>query len=55
LKDGNLKWPFETDDKIGYSPSVADDVVYLGSDDSYLYALQNIGRQPDLELQNQPS
>lgn len=40
METGSLKWSFETSDKIGSSPSVTVDVVYFGSDDNYIYALQ---------------
>ena len=34
-----LKWKFKTGDSVFSSPAVSDDVVYFGSYDNYLYAL----------------
>ena len=34
-----LKWQLQTDDKVNSSPAVSDGVVYFGSDDNYLYAV----------------
>ena len=36
---GAFKWKYPTNGAIDASPTVKDDVVYIGSDDSYLYAL----------------
>src|SRR4030042_1787495 len=37
--DGTLKWTFETGDGIHSSPAVVDGVVYFGSRDHFIYAL----------------
>jgi outer membrane protein assembly factor BamB len=37
------KWSFKTNGKIFSSAVVADDVIYFGSDDSCLYALDTVG------------
>ena len=34
-----LKWKFKTGDSVFSSPAVSDDVVYFGSYDNHLYAL----------------
>jgi outer membrane protein assembly factor BamB len=34
-----IKWRFQTDDEIWSSPVIADGVVYFGSDDDHLYAV----------------
>lgn len=34
-----VKWKFETGDEIWSSPVVAEGVIYFGSDDDHLYAL----------------
>jgi outer membrane protein assembly factor BamB len=39
-KTGQKKWDFQTGDKILSSPCPADGVIYVGSDDGYLYALE---------------
>ena len=36
----NLKWKFKTGDDVPSSPAVSDGVVYFGSVDSNLYALE---------------
>jgi len=36
---GAFKWKYPTNGAIDASPTVKDDVVYIGSDDSYFYAL----------------
>ena len=37
---GNLVWRYETGDQVySSSPEVADGVVYVGSNDAYVYAL----------------
>jgi len=36
---GNLKWTFKTDGKIFSSPIVQDGIVYIGSEDGNLYAI----------------
>ena len=40
--DGTLKWTFLTGNGISSSPTVDGDVVYIGSSDGYLYALQGV-------------
>ena len=35
------KWKFETGDVVESSPVVSDGVVYFGSTDNYLYAVQD--------------
>ncbi|HPZ09793.1 MAG TPA: PQQ-binding-like beta-propeller repeat protein, partial [Candidatus Eremiobacteraeota bacterium] len=41
---GNLKWFFKTDGEIHSSPVIgSDEVIYTGSDDSYLYAIKPEG------------
>ena len=40
--DGTLKWTFLTGNGICSSPTVDGDVVYIGSGDGYLYALQGV-------------
>ncbi len=37
---GNLKWAFKTDGKIFSSPIVQDGIVYIGSEDGFLYAIK---------------
>lgn len=37
---GRLIWRFATDGPVRYAPSVADGVVYAGSDDGWIYALR---------------
>ena len=37
---GNLKWAFKTNGKIFSSPIVHDGIVYVGSEDGNLYAIQ---------------
>ena len=37
---GGVKWKFDTDDEIWSSPVVADGVIYFGSDDDHLYAIE---------------
>ena len=40
----SLKWKFKTKDKVKSSPAVGDDnIIYVGSDDKYLYALKDGG------------
>jgi len=39
LPQGEIKWTFATEDAIHSSPAVADGVVYIGSRDGNLYAL----------------
>jgi outer membrane protein assembly factor BamB len=34
-----VKWKFQTDDEVWSSPVIADGVVYFGSDDDHLYAV----------------
>ena len=34
-----LLWRFQTEDDVSCSPAVVDGVVYIGSDDNYVYAL----------------
>ena len=36
---GELRWRYETGDAVFSSPAVVDGVVYVGSSDSYLYAV----------------
>jgi outer membrane protein assembly factor BamB len=36
---GNLRWRFQTEGPVISSPVVADGIVYIGSDDRYVYAL----------------
>ena len=40
LPQGNIKWTFDTDGGIHSSPAVVDGIVYIGSRDSYVYALK---------------
>jgi outer membrane protein assembly factor BamB len=40
LPQGDIKWTFTTDGAINSSPAVVDGVVYVGSTDSYVYALK---------------
>ena len=35
-----LKWKFKTEDGVVSSPAVADGIVYFGSFDHYLYAVE---------------
>ncbi|WP_251344429.1 PQQ-binding-like beta-propeller repeat protein [Haloplanus halophilus] len=37
--DGRETWTFSTDGAVQSSPTVVDDMVYVGSDDNHLYAL----------------
>ncbi len=37
---GDLKWAFKTDGKIFSSPIVQDGIVYIGSEDGFLYAIE---------------
>jgi outer membrane protein assembly factor BamB len=37
---GNLKWAFKTNGKIFSSPIVQEGIVYIGSEDGYLYAIE---------------
>ena len=37
---GDLLWRYETGDRVQSSPAVADDAVYVGSDDGYVYAIK---------------
>ncbi len=40
-QSGSLKWRYETDDWITSSPAIGSDgTIYVGSGDSYLYAIQ---------------
>ncbi len=39
MPDGILKWSYETADRVYSSPAIVDGVVYFGSDDSRIYAL----------------
>ena len=42
----NLKWKFKTEDMVSSSPAVVDGVVYFGSEDGYLYAVnKNTGQE----------
>ena len=41
--DGSVRWRFQTADDVSSSPAVVDGVVYIGSGDSYLYALDASG------------
>ncbi len=36
----NLKWKFKTEDAVFSSPAVADGIVFFGSSDNYLYAVE---------------
>jgi glucose dehydrogenase len=36
---GKQKWAFPTNDKIESSPTLADDIVYIGSNDDHIYAI----------------
>ena len=36
---GNLLWRYETGDDVSSSPVVADGVVYVRSNDNYVYAI----------------
>ena len=36
-----LKWKFEAGDSIRTSPAVSNGVVYFGSDDNYIYAVDS--------------
>jgi len=47
-KTGEKKWDFQTNDKILSSPCPADGIVYVGSDDGHLYALESAGLPQDL-------
>jgi outer membrane protein assembly factor BamB len=38
LEDGSVRWRFQSSDSVS-PPSVVDNTVYVGSDDTYLYAL----------------
>ena len=38
-REARTKWKFKTGDHVNSSPAVSDGVVYFGSHDSYLYAL----------------
>ncbi|MBN2851559.1 MAG: PQQ-binding-like beta-propeller repeat protein [Clostridia bacterium] len=40
IKTGLEKWKFETYGNILSSPVISEGVVYIGSHDSYLYALK---------------
>ena len=37
---GAVRWKFKTDDKIFSSPVIMNEIVYFGSADGYLYALE---------------
>jgi outer membrane protein assembly factor BamB len=40
-QSSSLKWRYETDGWIDSSPAIGSDgTIYVGSDDSYLYAIQ---------------
>lgn len=39
LETGTQKWHFPTGDRIDSSPAVTNGVIYVGSDDHYLYAI----------------
>ena len=39
VSNGNLLWRFNTGDKIRSSPAIANGVVYQGTNDGYIYAL----------------
>ncbi len=41
---GNVKWKFKTGGKVFSSPVVYNNVVYVGSEDHYLYAINNNGK-----------
>ena len=36
----NLKWKFKTGESVHSSPAISDGIVYFGSDDKNLYALE---------------
>jgi eukaryotic-like serine/threonine-protein kinase len=42
---GNLKWKFQTGDVVHASPAIADGTVFIGSWDSYFYALDAATRK----------
>lgn len=48
---GKLKWSFQTDDEIRSTPAVANGVVYFGSNDHKLYALDAATGQKRWEFQ----
>lgn len=37
---GNLKWKYKTEGKIFASPTVKNSIVYIGSEDGFLYAIE---------------
>jgi outer membrane protein assembly factor BamB len=39
---GNIKWKFKTDGKVFSSPVVCNNVVYIGSEDQNLYAIDKV-------------
>ena len=39
-ESGEERWPFETGARVNSSPTVVDGVVYFGSDDSSVYAVE---------------
>ena len=42
--DGTLKWVFETEDGVESSPAIGSDgIIYFGSYDGYLYAVEDNG------------
>jgi len=41
--DGSVKWKYTTGDWVDSSPYVENGVVYCGSDDNYLYAIETYG------------
>jgi outer membrane protein assembly factor BamB len=42
---GQEKWKFKTGDVITATPAAINNVIYIGSDDGYLYAIDNQGRE----------
>ena len=45
-KLNRIRWKFKTDDGVSSSPAVSDGVVYVGSDDNHLYAVNtNTGQE----------
>src|SRR5665811_1719521 len=39
----NLLWSFKTDDAIKSSPVISNNIIFVGSDDGYLYAITATG------------
>lgn len=45
-RDGSSQWPFQTDGEVHSSPAVVDGTVFVGSEDTHVYALDaNTGTQ----------